>query len=67
MSKPKNVTELSDHVLGIIDDLKNSRIGVKEAKAEISAAAVIVSANKLHLEYNSMMKTRGKIEFLECE
>ncbi len=63
--KIKNVVDLRDSMIDVYDEMRASKIGIKEAREHANVAGKIISTAKLQLEYNAYMKTQIKIDFLE--
>ena len=63
--KITNVVELRNDLLDVYDQIRNGKIGIREAKENANVAGKIISTAKLQLEYNAYMKTSSKIDFLD--
>jgi len=66
-NKINNVKELRDELIDVFDELKNGKIGLREAKERTNTAGKILNSAKLELEYNAYTKTQRIIPFLEVE
>jgi hypothetical protein len=65
MKSIKNVTDLRDDMLTVYQDLRDGKIGLREAKTRASVCGQVISSAKLQLEYNAYTKSDAKIPFLE--
>ncbi len=67
MSKIKNVSDLRDDLINIYEELKEGKIGLRDAKERNNTAGKIMSSAKLELEYNVYTKSSARIPFLEVK
>lgn len=63
--KVTNIRELTESLTQNFDDLQNGTLHEKRAKEISNMAGKIINSCKVQLEYNSYMKYRSKIPFLE--
>lgn len=56
---------LRDDLIGMYENLKAGKIGLREAKEQNNTAGKILNSAKLELEYNIYAKSKAKIAFLE--
>ncbi len=66
-AKITNISELRDDILELHNDLRNGKIGLREAKELNNTSGKIIASAKLELEYNSFTKTQKRIPFLETK
>jgi hypothetical protein len=67
MAKPKNMRELTDQMLDVLEDMKSDNIRVADAKERFNGYGKVIAANKAMLENMKVMKVTTGIEFLKDE
>lgn len=67
MAKPINVLDLRNDLLQVFQDVKDKKIGLKEAKQLTNTAGRILSSAKIELEYKNFTGQKDKIPFLETD
>ena len=65
MSKPKNMTEMRDQMLDLIEDMKKGLVRVADAKERCNAYGKVISSAKVQLEQKVFQKDQTGIGFLE--
>jgi hypothetical protein len=63
--KIEKVQDLRDDLIAMYQDIKNGKIGLREAKERNNTAGKILNSAKLELEYNAYTKSKARIQFLE--
>ena len=66
MPKRMNVVELRDDLLDVYTDFRAGKIGSNEAKQASNVSGKILSSAKLQIEYNKMVQSKKRIEFLDA-
>lgn len=66
MAKINDISELREDLLIVYNDLRNGKIGIREARENANMAGKIIASAKIQLEYNAYMKASKKISFLEA-
>lgn len=59
------VTDLRNDLLKVYEGLRNGEVGLNEAKQASNVAGKILSSAKVQIEYNKLVQSKSKIEFLE--
>ena len=59
------VKELRNELISVFNNLKKGEIKQSDAKEFANVAGKIISTAKLEIEYNKIMGTKSKIDFLE--
>ena len=67
MSKITNIENLRDDQIQVYEDLRDGKMGLREAKERANVAGKILSTAKVQLEYNVYMRSKARIPFLETE
>jgi hypothetical protein len=67
MAKPKNMTDMCDQMLNVIEDMKTGGIRVADAKERFNGYGKIIAGNKAMLENMKVMKVNTGVEFLKDE
>jgi hypothetical protein len=62
-----NVKELRDDLRELYKELRQKKIGLREAKELNNTAGKIMNSAKLQMEYNNFTKSGQKIEFLTSD
>ena len=61
----KNVEDLRLDLLKVYTDLRSGKLGLSEAKQAANVAGKVMSLAKVQMEYNRMIHSKKRIEFLE--
>jgi len=61
MAKPKNLNELTHHLLDLMEDMKDGNIRVADAKERINAFGKATNMIKLQLEANVIVDKRPSV------
>ena len=67
MSKPKNMREMSDQMLDLIEDMKTGGIRIADAKERFNGYGKVIAGNKAMLENMKLVKSRKGVDFLKDE
>lgn len=65
MSKIKNITDIRNSLIDVFEKLESSKMSIKDAKAMTDVSGKIISTAKTELQYNTLMKNKKRIAFLE--
>ena len=66
VNKIKNMTDLTNDLVGNYENLVKGLITEKRAKEVSNMSGKIINSCKTQLEYNIFMKLNKKIAFLDC-
>jgi len=67
IEKAKNVVELRDRLLTVLNKVSNNEIGLQEANTEARIAGAVISAARTEMEYNKEFHVAKEIPFLESK
>lgn len=62
-----NIKDLRDSLLESFEELKNGKLKTKEAKEITNMSGKIIMSAKVEMDYNKLMKTDRRIDFLEVD
>jgi hypothetical protein len=61
----RNVKELRDELVDVFNQLKAKKIKRADAKELVNTAGKIILSAKVEIDYQKLMGTKNKVEFLE--
>lgn len=67
MAKPKNMKQMADQMLDVIEDMKTGGIRTADAKERFNGYGKVIAGNKAILENQKVMKLQTGVEFLKDE
>ena len=62
----QNIVELRDELVKVYEQLRNGELGTDEVKQAANVAGKIMASIKVQIEYNKMVQSKRRIEFVEC-
>ena len=67
MAKPKNMKQMADQMLDVIEDMKTGGIRTADAKERFNGYGKVIAGNKAILENQKVMKLQTGVKFLKDE
>ncbi|MCK5600301.1 hypothetical protein KAR91_00350 [Candidatus Pacearchaeota archaeon] len=63
----ENIKDLRNDLIDVYEQLRNGKIGLREAKERANLAGKVLSSAKLQMEYNVYTKSSKRIKFLDSD
>ena len=63
----ENVKDLRDELREVFKELKDGKMGLKEARSLCTVADKILKSAKYQMQYNEFIQSKNKINFLDSD